>query len=143
MRRGHNNKLIPIGEKEACNFFGLKQTPASGATWHTKSDATLSTQDNKYRIEIKETDLGSLSIQVKWLDKIDKEATMSGREPLLLIRVNNRWLLCGDPELILGYINDKSFKSDCFCSDEELDDRGEGSSADKVRGISIQSSDGE
>jgi len=95
MRQGHNREQIPIGEKEACKYFGLKQTPASGAKWHSKSDATLP----NYRIEMKETDNESISVKNSVLDKIEKEAVLTGKTPLLLIRIKDRWLLVMDANL--------------------------------------------
>jgi len=101
MRQGHSREQIPIGEREACKYFGLKQTPASGAKWFAKGDATLP----DYRIEIKETGSEQLIIKLSWLNKIEKEALVTGKTPLLLIRIKDRWLLVVDAELGFEALN--------------------------------------
>ena len=79
-----HNKSIK-GETELCKEFGLTKTPQSGAAWHSKSDAYT----KELRIEIKETDNESLRIQRKWLKKIQDEAELTGRIPVLLFRIND------------------------------------------------------
>jgi hypothetical protein len=79
----HNKSLK--GENELCKEFNLKKTPQSGAAWHSKSDAYT----KKLRVEIKETDGESLRIQRKWLNKIQDEAELTGRIPVLLFRIND------------------------------------------------------
>jgi len=83
MRIGENGKTYPVGEKEICKVFGIDRVPASGAGWRHKSDGTKGTD----RIEIKETDKESLSVKKLWLKKITSEATKTGRDPRLLIRI--------------------------------------------------------
>jgi Holliday junction resolvase len=75
----------PRGEKEICKIFHLNQTPASGAKWHSKSDAYKDDQ----RIEIKETDKEQLAVKKEWLQKIRKEAAQEGQSPRLLFRIGN------------------------------------------------------
>lgn len=105
MRIGHNRKQIPIGEKETCSFFGLKKTPASGAIWTSKSDAYT----DDFRIEIKETENESISVKNSVLDKIEKEANATGKTPLLLIRIKDRWLVVIDAELGFEKLMDEGY----------------------------------
>lgn len=80
-----DGKRYPKGEKSICEYYGLKPTPASGAHWKNKGDATA----EGVRIEIKETDKESLSVKKEWLTKITKEAAMTGVSPRLLFRIGS------------------------------------------------------
>jgi hypothetical protein len=87
LKRGR--ETIPCGELNICKYYGIKATPASGAMWSHKSDGTTGT----LRIEIKETAAASLSVKKLWLEKIRKEAALTGLKPRLLFRIQEEiWI---------------------------------------------------
>ena len=84
------NEKIPVGEKEICEKYGLTKTPASGAFWKHKSDAT----QGECRYEIKETDKDGLRITIDWLEKIRREARLMSQDPRLIVRIKDQiWVM--------------------------------------------------
>ena len=106
--RIEKGKRIPVGEKEICKEYGLTPTPNSGAGWKYKSDATR----GPYRIEIKETAKGQLAVKKEWIEKIEKEANMTGKVPVLLIRIDNKVLACVDPRIVFEDVEEELVDDD-------------------------------
>lgn len=68
-------------EKRDAGDFGGKRTPRSGGMWFAKGDS----KSDKYLIENKTTAKESFSIKAHIWQKIEKEALLSHRAPMLSI----------------------------------------------------------
>jgi len=73
-------------EKKDAKLFNAKQTPGSGNKWGAKGDSKSDT----FLIENKTTDKENFTIQGKVWQKIEKEALLEGRIPLLSIEFGNK-----------------------------------------------------
>ena len=72
-------------EKKDAESFGGKRTPRSGGLWFAKGDV----RSNEYLIENKTTAKESFSVSVPLWEKIEKEALLSHRLPLLSLEMGN------------------------------------------------------
>ena len=72
-------------EKEIAGMVGGKRQPFSGASERAKGDGI----SDDFLIEAKQTEKQSLSIKLKWLEKIDEEAMAVNKYPLLAIEFLN------------------------------------------------------
>lgn len=77
----HNNKKSKKQEKRIANKLNGKRQKGSGAIRHHKGD--VKTPD--LLLEAKRSDKDSISLKKEWLEKISKEALVSGRVPALAI----------------------------------------------------------
>ena len=78
-------KVSMKNEYRLARRLGGKQQPASGAIAGYKGDVIL----DDFLLDLKETEAMSISVRVADLQKIQKEAEGSGREPAVVIRFNN------------------------------------------------------
>jgi hypothetical protein len=76
----HGNK----SEARLAKSLGARQTLASGALQHDKSDMKINGK-RKIRIEAKSTIHNSMSVELAWLTKIRHEAAINGAIPALTI----------------------------------------------------------
>lgn len=68
-------------EKKFGKKMGARQTPNSGARWHSKGDLTTET----HLIEVKSTIKGQMVVHKAWLEKIRQEAIKAGKTPMLVL----------------------------------------------------------
>jgi hypothetical protein len=71
-------------EQRVAKKTAIRLTPASGAMPGAKGDGRLSTEAQKWLVEMKSTDKNTHSIELGWLVKITEEAAAAGRNPALL-----------------------------------------------------------
>jgi hypothetical protein len=67
-------------ERKSARRLGAKLTPASGAA-QSKGDMIKA----EFLIEHKATIKASLSLQRDWLEKIEREAYLTGKQPALMV----------------------------------------------------------
>ena len=67
-------------ERRFLEWLGAKPTKASGAL-ADKGDGTR----GEYRIEVKSTVAGSMSLKLEWLQKIARECRGTGKRPALAV----------------------------------------------------------
>ena len=72
-------------EKKDAKLFDGKRTPRSGGLWFAKGDV----RTDKYLIENKATAKESFSVSVPLWEKIEKEALLSHRLPLLSLEMGD------------------------------------------------------
>ena len=84
-------------EDRDSKVFGSKKTPRSGGMWFAKGDS----KSDKYLIENKTTTHESFAISIKLWEKIEREALLSRRIPLLSIELGD-----GKQELIVMSMED-------------------------------------
>jgi hypothetical protein len=72
-------------EKAVAKRRGGKQTKGSGSSWRNKSDVI----EERYRWEMKSTGGKSISVTTATWNKIRKEATLSGRMPVLHLHIGH------------------------------------------------------
>ena len=72
-------------EKKDAKLFDGKRTPRSGGLWFAKGDV----RTDKYLIENKATAKESFSVSVPLWEKIEKEALLSHRLPLLSLEMGS------------------------------------------------------
>lgn len=70
--------------------FGGQTVPASGAFWNRKGDVRTPT----LLIEHKYTGKQQISVKSSVLDKIEREAILDGRKPVLGISVGGKSWIC-------------------------------------------------
>ena len=87
-------------ELKDSKVFNSKRTPRSGGLWFAKGDS----KSDEYLIENKQTEKESFSVSVKLWEKINREALLSRRIPLLSIEMGD-----GKLELVVLSMED-------FCS---------------------------
>ena len=87
-------------EIKDAKLFGGRRTPRSGGLWFAKGDS----KSDNYLIENKTTDKESFSVSVKLWEKINREALLSKRIPMISIEMGK-----GKLELIVLSMED-------FCS---------------------------
>jgi hypothetical protein len=68
-------------EKSDSKLFGSKRTPRSGGLWFAKGDS----KSEKFLIENKTTEHESFGISSKIWNKIEREALLNSRMPILSI----------------------------------------------------------
>lgn len=73
-------------EKKLAKDLNLKLTPNSGSTAFRKGDMYT----NQFLIESKSTDHESISLKKSWLEKIEEEAILEGKTPLLILEIKGR-----------------------------------------------------
>jgi Holliday junction resolvase len=76
-------------EKRLAKRTNSRRVPGSGASVNAKGDV----RGKDYLIEAKSTEKLSLSIKMKWLEKITKEAKEIARKPMLAITFKDMPLL--------------------------------------------------
>src|SRR5579864_6876163 len=74
-------KLWQESEKKGAKLFGNKRTPRSGGLWFAKGDS----KGEKFLMENKNTSKENFTIQGKVWEKIEHEAIIEGRIPVLYI----------------------------------------------------------
>lgn len=84
-------------EKKDSELFGAKRSPRSGGLWFSKGDS----KSAKYLIENKTTSKESFSISVKLWEKIEREALLNQRMPILSLEMGKKNI-----ELVVLSIND-------------------------------------
>jgi hypothetical protein len=89
-----------IKEIKDAKLFGGKRTPRSGGLWFAKGDS----KSDKFLIENKTTDKESFSVSVKLWEKINREALLSRRIPMISMEMGK-----GKLELVVLSMED-------FCS---------------------------
>jgi hypothetical protein len=82
----HGQKESQRHEKRLEDVIGGKRVAASGAFWSRKGDV----RSEKYLIEHKFTEKKSYSLKALDLDKVEKEAIMTGRVPLFAISLGGK-----------------------------------------------------
>jgi hypothetical protein len=82
LRRTSKPKHGQLAESRAAKRLKGRLTPASGAMEGAKGDIKTHT----FLIESKATVNDSLSVKLPWLEKIDKEALDTGRDPALIVQ---------------------------------------------------------
>jgi len=90
-------KIWQKKERKDAELLGAKQTPRSGGLWFAKGDS----KSSKYLIENKTSKHDSFTIPRKMWEKLEKEALLSRRIPLLSIQFGEK-----DTELIILSKND-------------------------------------
>jgi len=70
-------------EKKTAREFGGRRTQGSGNKWHDKGDV----KTPKFLIECKTTDAASYRLDKATIQKIQIEAAMAGKEPVLRIDI--------------------------------------------------------
>jgi hypothetical protein len=70
-------------ESRVASQVGGKRQPGSGASDYAKGDV----KQEKFLIECKMTQAGSIRVTGKWLSKISREAVAAGRKPALSIEI--------------------------------------------------------
>lgn len=73
-------------EKKDAKLFNAKQTPRSGGLWFAKADS----KSDKFLIENKTSDKENFTIQGLVWDKIEREALMNSRVPILSIEFGKK-----------------------------------------------------
>jgi len=86
-------------EKRDTVTFGSRRTPRSGGLWFAKGDS----KSEEYLIENKTTQHESFAISVKLWEKIENEALLSHRIPLISMEMGKKGL-----ELVVISIEDFS-----------------------------------
>lgn len=77
-------------EELAAQMVGGKRHAGSGASVHCKSDAS----SDVWQIECKQTEKASMSIKVEWLEKIQHEASMKQKWPMMSLRFQEEdWVM--------------------------------------------------
>ena len=84
-------------EKKDALVFKGKRTPRSGGLWFAKGDS----KNEKYLIENKTTAKESFSISTHLWEKIENEALLSHRIPMISLEIGKRQL-----EVVVLEIND-------------------------------------
>ena len=98
------NDLSKRHEKNIAEAVGGKAVPASGAFWHSKGDV----RSDAFLIEGKATMHASFSVKKAIWEKIRREALLTGRIPVLMLRIQDRDLVVLDLEDFLAI----AFKGD-------------------------------
>ncbi len=86
-------------EKRLAKTVGGSQPAASGAFWTRKGDV----RNEDLLIEAKQTSKKSFSIKGEVWDKIEREALLDGRVPVLAIELQGRNLVVLDEQDFLAY----------------------------------------
>lgn len=95
--RSVGQKASQAHEKRIAKLTGGQTTAASGAFWSQKGD--IRTHD--MLIEHKWTGAKSRSIQAAELEKITKEAIMTGRLPVFGLSLNNKnYVILGEDDFL-------------------------------------------
>lgn len=81
--RSEGQKQSRKHEVRLAKKFDGSRTPASGAFWSRKGDVRSET----FLIEHKYTASKSISLKGEWLTKIQREAVLEGRMPVLALHV--------------------------------------------------------
>lgn len=84
-------------ETKDAKLFGGRRTPRSGGLWYSKGDSRC----EKYLIENKQTEKESFSVSVKLWKKIEREALLSSKLPILSIEMGK-----GSLELVVLSMED-------------------------------------
>lgn len=87
--KNSNRKDSIKNEKGLAEKLNIKLVKNSGAGIQ-KGDL----KTNKLMLELKQTSKNSISIKKEWLDKLFKEATTEGKEPVLIIDIQGIKLFC-------------------------------------------------
>lgn len=74
-------RIVQTQERRVAGEIGGKPQPGSGNKWYAKGDA----KGPDLLVECKSTDKESISIKLGVIDKIEREAMLAGREPVLQI----------------------------------------------------------
>ena len=78
--------LVKTQEKGVAADLGGKTQPGSGNQWHSKGD--VSAKD--YLVECKSTVNDSISVKVAVLEKIENEAILAGKQPVLQLEFQGK-----------------------------------------------------
>lgn len=73
-------------ERKDAKLFGNKPTPGSGSKWFAKGDS----KGEKFLIENKTTDKNNFTIKGQVWEKIEKEALLERRVPILSVQFGDR-----------------------------------------------------
>jgi hypothetical protein len=85
-------------EEDGAALIGGQRHVGSGALGDLKSDASSS----KWQQEAKQTKAASMSVSLKWLDKITREARVHGKRPMLHLRFTDiPDLVVADPDWVV------------------------------------------
>lgn len=86
MLRQDNKRRSKLQERKAARDFGGSVTVASGNQWHSKGDV----RTDNWLIECKTTTKDSYSLNVKTWSKINTEAILENRDPIMEIEFSER-----------------------------------------------------